>query len=161
MRKSSFLPQGISLLLILLCVSGYGTRANSGGLPQQVVRAHTVFIVNETGFNELNYTLFLELSKWGRFDIAESREKADLILRLDTGSRVRTVPEGQLPSAQDISASAEAAVPSGYTRVALLDPKTQQVLWSGLHKTEGGKVKSGHLLDELREAFRDYERGKR
>lgn len=161
MRKPSFLLREISLLLILVCVSGFGTWANSGGLPQRVVNAHTVFIVNETGFHELDYTLFLELSKWGHFDIAASREKADLILRLDTGSRVRAVPDGQLPSAQDISASTEAPVPSGYTRVALLDPKTQQVLWSGLHKTEGGKVKSGHLLDELREAFRDYEKGKR
>jgi len=27
--------------------------------------------------------------------------------------------------------------------------------------TEGSKVKNGRLLDELREAFRDYEKGKR
>ena len=160
MRKPSLLPFGISLLILLLCVPAGSARANNNELPQKVLSAHTVFIVNETGFNEFQYTLFLELSKWGRFEVAESRDKADLILRLDNGSRVRAVPEGQLPSGKDL-ASTEAAVPSGYTRVALLDPKTQQVLWSGLHKTEGGKVKSGHLLDELREAFRDYDKGKR
>jgi hypothetical protein len=48
-----------------------------------------------------------------------------------------------------------------YTRIALLEPKSGQVLWSSKHKTEGGKIKGGHLPDALREAFRDYEKGKR
>ena len=58
-------------------------------------------------------------------------------------------------------APVEDPVPPGYTRVALLEPKSGRMLWSGKHKTEGSKVKNGHLLDELREAFRDYEKGKR
>ena len=41
----------------------------------------------------------------------------------------------------------------GHTRIALVDPKSGTTLWSDLHKTEGGKVKNGHLLDGLREAF--------
>ena len=65
-----------------------------------------------------------------------------------------------MPSAND-NCGTEGAVPSGYTRIALVDPKSGQVLWSGMHKTEGSKVKSGHLLDSLRDAFRDYDRGKR
>ena len=52
-------------------------------------------------------------------------------------------------------------MPPGYTRIALLEPKSGRMLWSGKHKAEGSKVKNGHLLDELREAFRDYEKGKR
>jgi hypothetical protein len=128
-------------------------------LPQAVANAHTVYIQNETGFVELEYVTILELGKWGHFELAERREKADLILRLDTSSRVRLVPEGEfVPTAS--SAPAENPVPPGFTRISLLAPKTGQMLWSGKHKTEGGKVKNGHLLDELREAFRDYERGK-
>jgi hypothetical protein len=160
MQKNSFLEPAISLSIITLCFSGWNAWAQPSTLPEAVVNAHTVYIQNETGFTELEYTTILELNKWGHFELAESREKADLILRLDTGSRVRQIPEGEgIPTAS--SAPAENPVPPGYTRIALLELKTGRMLWSGKHKTEGGKVKSGHLLDELREAFREYEKGKR
>lgn len=159
-KKNPFPQMGIFIGILVLSTTGFPSWANSSRLPEVVVRAHTVFIENETGFTELEYATVLELSKWGHFEMAESREKADLILRLDTGSRVRAVPESEgVPSAD--RALAENPVPSGYTRIALLEPKTGQMLWSGKHKTEGAKVKSGHLLDELRDAFRDYEKGKR
>jgi hypothetical protein len=160
MRKNSFLRLGISLWIVVLCLAVLEVWGQPPALPQAVVNAHTVFILNETGFTELEYTTILELNKWGHFELAESREKADLILRLDTGTRVRLVPESEgVPVAS--SAPAEEPVPPGYTRVALLEPKSRRMLWSGKHKTEGSKVKNGHLLDELREAFRDYEKGKR
>jgi len=41
-----------------------------------------------------------------------------------------------------------------------VDPKSGATLWSDLHKTEGGKVKSGHLLDGLRQAFEEYEKNR-
>jgi hypothetical protein len=160
MRKNSFLEPGISLAVIVLWAAGLSAWAQPPVLPQAVVNAHKVYIQNETGFVELEYATILELSKWGHFELAERREKADLILRLDTGSRVRLVPEGEfVPTAS--SAPAEDPVPPGYTRISLLAPKTGQMLWSSKHKTEGAKIKNEHLLDELRDAFRDYERGKR
>jgi len=160
MRKNSFLGPGILLLIAVLCATVLNAGEQPSVLPQAVVLAHTLYIQNETGFVELEYTTILELNKWGHFELAERREKADLILRLDTGSRVRLAPEGEYVPAAN-SAPVENPVPPGYTRISLLRPKTGQTLWSGRHKTEGGKVKGGHLLDELREAFRDYERGKR
>jgi hypothetical protein len=160
MRKSSFLLTGFSFLMLVFWLAALKAEANSAGLPQALVKAHSVYIVNETGFSDLEFATILEIEKWGRFELAESHDKADLILRLDNSSHVRAVPEGQVPSAADF-ASGDNAVPVGYTRVALLDPGSNQLLWSGLHKTEGGKVKSGHLLDELRDAFRDYDKGKR
>jgi hypothetical protein len=159
MRKNSFVGPGILLLLIVLCFAVLTAWPQPPVLPQAVVNAHTVYIQNETGFVELEYATILDLSKWGHFELAERREKADLILRLDTGSRVHLVTEGEgIPAAS--SAPTENPVPPGYTRIALLASKTGQMLWSGRHKTEGSKVKGGHLLDELREAFRDYEKGK-
>jgi hypothetical protein len=69
------------------------------------------------------------------------------------------VPDGQFPSST--GPAVDASIPQGHTRVSLLDPKTNTVLWSGTHKTEGGKVKNGHLLDGLREAFDSYEKSRR
>ncbi len=160
MRKTTFGSRDILSLMIVFWLAVSIAQAKSEGFPQALLTAHSVYIENETGFTDLQYTALLEFEKWGRYGIADSRETADLIFRMDSGAHVRALPEGQLPSPAD-NASAEGAVPSGYTRIALMDPKSGHVLWSGLHKTESGKVKSGHLLDSLRDAFRDYDRGKR
>ena len=160
MRRNTLLSLGIFSLIIVFWLAPVTADANSGDLPQALLRAHTVFIENETPFTDLAYVAVLEIGKWGRYEVAESREKADLIMRLDCGARVRQLPDGELPTFGE-NTSAGSPVPNGYTRIALLDTKSGQVLWSGIHKTEGGKVKSGHLLDELRDAFRDYDRGKK
>jgi hypothetical protein len=160
MWKNSFPGLGISLPIFILCWAGWSAWAQPPVLPEAVVNAHTVSIQNDTGFIELEYATILELNKWGHFELAASRDKADLILRLDGGTRVRLVPEGSyVPAAA--SEKKESPVPPGYTRITLLQPKTGRTLWWSKHKTEGGKAKNGHLLDELREAFSDYERGKR
>jgi hypothetical protein len=148
------------LFVILLSVCVLRVAAQPANLPEAVTSAHTVFLVNETGFPELQYTAVLELNKWGHFEIAESREKADLVLSLSSGTHVRALPDGQYPRPTGLNAFTEDAVPQGHTRVALLDPKTGATLWSDLRKTEGGKVKNGHLLDGLREAFDNYEKSK-
>src|SRR5271157_2343718 len=95
MRKKTFPKAGILLWMVALFLAVLPSQANSGGLPEAVVRAHTIYIENETGFTELEYLTVLELNKWGRFEVVGTLEKADLILRLDGGSRVRAVPEGE------------------------------------------------------------------
>ena len=78
MRRNSH-ARLVSLTLVLfltLLVRPAGAGPKS--LPDAIIHAHTVFVENETGFNELQYALVLELSKWGRFELSDSREKADL-----------------------------------------------------------------------------------
>jgi hypothetical protein len=150
----------IFLLAALFCFLSVLLDAAPQPLPDAVTRAHSVFLENETGFNELQYVVVLELSKWQRFDVADSRDKADLVLLLDNGNHVRVVPDGQLPS-PSASNDVPGEIPKGHTRIALLDPKTNSLLWSDIHKTDGGKVKSGHLLDGLREAFDSYDKSHR
>jgi hypothetical protein len=161
MLRNSLTPHARFLLGLVFSFVALQAGAVPVSLPDSVARAHTVFIENETGFPELQYTAILELNKWGRFELADSREKADLIMRLENGSHVRAVPDGQFPSTGGMNAVSESEIPKGHTRIALLDPKTNSVLWSDTHKTEGGKVKNGHLLDGLREAFESYDKARR
>lgn len=149
-------------MVLAVCLSIVPLLGNAvpQSLPTAVTHAHTLFLENETGFNELQYTAILELSKWGRFDLLDSPEKAELIMRLENGNHVRVVPAGDFPSNSG-NAYADSNVPRGYTRISLIDPKSNSVLWSDVHKTEGGKVKSGHLLDGLRDAFNSYEKSRR
>ena len=148
------------LAFLLLCTVPLQAGAQRAALPQAAINARTVYIENETSVAGLEYTALLELNKWGRFGLAESREKADLILLLDSGNRVRALPEGQYPSAEGIKGAKDGPVPKGYTRISLLDPKTSTKLWSDLQKTENSNVRNGHLLDGLRKAFDDYEKSR-
>lgn len=161
MPGNSLFAQVRFLLGLFICLLAVQAAAAPKTLPDAVIRAHTVFLENDTGFHELEYSTIFELNKWGRFELAESRDKADLVLRLDNGNHVRAVPDGQFPSAGAMNALDEVEIPKGHTRISLLDPKTNAILWFDTHKTEGGKVKSGHLLDGLREAFDNYEKSRR
>jgi hypothetical protein len=129
-------------------------------LPQAVVKAQTIFLQNQTGFPELEYTAVLELNKWGRFAVVPSQDKADLVLVLSSGTHVHAVPEGQFPRSANENAFTEESIPEGHTKVSLVDPKTGATLWSDLRKTAGAKVKGGHLLDGLRQAFDEYEKSR-
>lgn len=159
MRLSEFRKSAAFLLVLIFWVMTLPAGAHPT-LPQAVTSAHTVFLDNETGFVELQYTAALELNKWGRFEIVDSREKADLVLVLSSGTHVRAIPDGQFPRTTGLNAFSEESIPQGHTKISLVDPKTGSTLWSDLHKTEGGKVKNGHLLDGLRQAFDEYDKGR-
>jgi hypothetical protein len=129
-----------ALVLIMLSFLPAQARAPHATLPQAVVDARTIYLESGTNPTGLEYTAILELDKWGQFVLVEKRDTADLIMHLANG---------------------DTSLPKGYTLISLLDPKTGNLLWSDLEKTENSKVRNGHLLDGLRKAFDEYEKGRR
>jgi hypothetical protein len=127
-------------------------------LPASVVLAKTVYVDNQTATAELQNTAYTELSKWGRLQIVDTPQKADIVLRLSNGNYVKFVPSGETPpvskpktDSQNV-ARADEAVPPGSTRISVIDPKTGKSLWSDIRKTDSAKAAT-HMLDGLREAF--------
>ena len=161
MRQNERLRKTLLAIGITVCGMAAEICAQPTPLPPVVMSAHTVYVENETGFVELQYTAVLELSKWGHFQQAESRDKADLVLLLSSGTHVHAIPDGQYPRTTGLNAFTEEAVPVGHTKVALVDPKNGSTVWSSFHRTEGPKVKGGHLLDELRQAYEETEKSKK
>ena len=133
---------GRALVLIMLSFFAAQAGAPRATLPQGVVDARTIYLESGSNPTGLEYTAILELDKWGQFVLVEKRDDADLIMCL--ANRLE-----------------DSSVPKGYTLISLLDPKTGIKLWSDLEKTENSKVRNGHLLDGLRKAFDDYEKGRR
>jgi hypothetical protein len=127
-------------------------------LPSRVLSAATVFVENQTTSAELTNTAYTELSKWGRLQVVDTAQKADIVLRLSNGNSVRFVPGGESAPAADPKAGrqnfvgADEAVPPGSTRVSVIDPKTGNSLWSDIRKTDNPKA-AMHMLDGLREAL--------
>ncbi len=66
-------------------------------LPASVVAARTVYVDNQTTTAELQNTAYTELSKWGRLQIVDTPQKADIVLRLSNGNYVKFVTGEENP----------------------------------------------------------------
>jgi hypothetical protein len=129
-------------------------------LPAIVFAGKTVFIENSTGDATLQHSVCMELTRWGRFRLAENRNNADLVLAISGPSSVRTVPasestSGYPPQARN-DTPAEPAVPAGFTRISIVDPKTGKSLWFSQAKSDLSKSRTS-FLDGLRDAIDQQE----
>jgi hypothetical protein len=151
------------VLIVSVFFTAFGSvplRSNEkrASLPSRVLSAATVFVDNQTTSAELLNTAYTELSKWGRLQIVDTAQKADIVLRLANGNYVKFVPGGDSAAPVDPKASkqsfvgADEAVPPGSTRISVIDPKTGNSIWSDIRKTDNPKAAT-HMLDGLREAF--------
>jgi hypothetical protein len=127
-------------------------------LPTSVLSARTIYVDNQTTSAELQNTAYTELAKWGRFQVVDAPQKADIVLRLSNGNYVKFVPGGENVPAHDPKVEkqnwmgADEAVPPGSTRISLIDAKSGNSLWSDIRKTDSPKAAT-HMLDGLRNAF--------
>jgi len=127
-------------------------------LPTSVLSAQTIYVDNQTTSAELQNTAHTELAKWGRFQVVEAPQKADIVLRLSNGNYVKFVPrDGNFPASNAMAGKqnwmgADEAVPPGSTRISVIDAKSGNSLWSDIRKTDSPKAAT-HMLDGLRNAF--------
>jgi hypothetical protein len=69
------------LVSCLFCASiaaaGTGKHAP---VPDVVLRAKTIYILNETGMQKIADAAYEDVQKWGRFNVVSDRQSADLII---------------------------------------------------------------------------------
>jgi len=74
----------------------------------------------------------------GPLRMAESRDKADVILTISGASSVRLVEASEISpgnlATMYADTSTEPSVPVGFTRISVVDPKTGKALWSRRRK---------------------------
>jgi len=160
---------GVSLLAI-----PQGTLAgkNAPSLPAAVFAAKTIYIDNQTTDASLQNAAYMALTKWGHFQVVESPQKADVILRLTGSSYVHSVPTDTPPDMTMASTNGHPAnnnaaaaptraallpngyepAPDGFTRLTLLDAANGATEWTDLSKTNTPQAAT-HILDGLRQAF--------
>ena len=134
-----------------------------GQVPAKVLAAKTIYVDNQTNDAELQHDAYMGLSKWGRFEIVDSPQKADLVLRLYGSSVVKFVPGGEATSTytpkpvSETSAAGEELAPPGCTRLTLMEAKSGNALWSDIRKTSNAQEKS-KLLEGLHDAVDQQEK---
>jgi hypothetical protein len=137
--------------------------ANERAVPAKVMSAKTIYVDNQTNDAELQHDAYMGLGKWGRYDIVDSPQKADLVLRLSGSSVVKFVPGGEAAGAynpklvSETFAGGEELAPPGCTRVTVIESKSGTVLWSDVRKTGNSQEKS-KLVEGLHDAVYQQEK---
>jgi hypothetical protein len=111
-------------------------------LPDKVLRAKTVFYVNDTGNSRFGDDLYRELKKWNRWQVVTDRSKADLVLVLSQRETVDGVIATGTATATGTTATGTAVaapIKSSSWFIHLIDPSNGETLWTTRH-TLGGRL---------------------
>jgi hypothetical protein len=162
-KECVFMKSLTCVLAVAALVVGSGAMQSAAkdkrpSLPMHVMSAKTVYVDNQTTTAELLNTAYTELSKWGRLQVVDAPQKADIILRLSNGNFVKFVSGDDAARSADVKPAkqnfvgADESVPPGSTRISVIDPKSGNPVWSDIRKTDSPKAAT-HMLDGFREAF--------
>jgi hypothetical protein len=152
--------------VLILSIGVLQANDKRAGVPSKILSARTIFIDNQTPDAELQLIAVMGLSKWGRYDIVDSPQKADIVLRLIGSTFVKYVPVEQMPAKYDpqpvtnTTADGEELAPAGYTRIQVVEPKSGGLLWEEIRKTGNIQEKS-RLVEGLHDAVDQQERARR
>jgi len=93
-------------------------------VPDRLIRAKTVYLVNDSGSLKAFDKFFEEMSKWGRFVVVQDKSKADVVAVLtSSGELSYTVAMG-------FGMAMSAPGGSAYIHLKIFDTKTADILWS-------------------------------
>lgn len=67
-------------LAVVLLLSSAAFAAKHAPLPDELLKAKTVYIVNETGDQDVTDGAYDGITKWGKFTIVKAKGEADLLL---------------------------------------------------------------------------------
>src|ERR1700733_5766489 len=69
------------IALILICfASTVHAKAKHAPLPDELLSAKTVYLVNDTGYQSALDTAYDQFQKWGRFTVVTKKEAADIVV---------------------------------------------------------------------------------
>ncbi|HEX2713334.1 MAG TPA: hypothetical protein VHM88_14135 [Candidatus Acidoferrales bacterium] len=109
-------------------------------LPDEIVKAKTVFYINDTGNSRFGDDLYKELKKWNRWEIVTDRTRADLILVLSQrDSVVGVISTGSTTAARTGTYATSSAtgivapIKASSWHIYIVDPTTGETLWIVSH----------------------------
>jgi hypothetical protein len=101
-------------------------------LPSRLLTAKLIYFQDETGFPAVGGDAVRELERWGRFQVVQSRDQAELVFVLSSQDESRTInPEGDRRFGPDLSFHFRFRPANAYLTVD--DAITGERLWSGRH----------------------------
>jgi hypothetical protein len=134
-RMKVHLPMSLLIFVLatVLCTSGgHAQQATADDkyapLPDQIVGAKTVFLMNETGKAKFGDAVYKQIKTWNRWQVITDKNQADLVLVVTDKGGMKSVN------------------PSFYLNVT--DPKTGGVLWTSRTTMQGKLWRSWNSVAE-------------
>lgn len=162
----------LASLLLLVAPLAAPAKTKHAPLPDLVLQAKTVYIVNLTGHAAFRDKAYDELTKWGRYKVVSKREDADLIFVLSARQYTTTMvtnsnTTGTVDESGNVnlqSHSQTSTVVHGTTFLTVADPKNGDELWSD-SKAWGSLFNGFHsatrgLINNLRKRIAEQEKQK-
>lgn len=118
-------------MIVLMSVASYAQK--HAPLPEKLISARKVYLINESGDVKVFDKLFQELQKWGRFAIVTSRADADVIAILsDRSSGSVTLGNGTIVGSGGAATGSGTyvTVPNEYMYIRIVDAENGDALWS-------------------------------
>ncbi|HUL15162.1 MAG TPA: hypothetical protein VLV88_04140 [Terriglobales bacterium] len=154
------------LIAVFVCSPSIA-RTKKAPLPEQILVAKTVYIVNQTKNAKLGETTSNELTKWGRFKIVQKPEDADLIVAVSI--RSETVPADSEGAGCDSGTTCGGFSDFGevhlqgaihFDCITISDRQTKNQLWSRSAQIRFFvRNPIGNLVKELRKEIKDQDPG--
>lgn len=126
MLKVRLAVVSFAIAMMLPLVPALQAQAPAAPLPSQILTAKKVFIANGGGgFDRLIWNgdpsrtyneFYAAIKSWGHYELVGSPAEADLVLQISLSSSPRI--------------GGEAVIPWFQARLAILDPKTNVLLWA-------------------------------
>jgi hypothetical protein len=133
----------------VLLVAALAVLAQSQGqeLAPKILSARSVYFDDQTGAPHIGERALERLKKWGRFQIVRDQKQADLIILLSAdpykggyiataGGQTGTVDRGGNIDMDPVPNFHKLA-PVRYAYLTVIDPKTDEKLWSDSHQWGG------------------------
>jgi hypothetical protein len=167
------LPFALAALLGFIVCSPVLGNTKHAPLPEELLKAKTVYIDNQSGLATLGDKAYDELSKWGRFKIVSSAKDADLVLLISAHAYVTGYSTNTTGTAQgtadasgniQLSGTSHSRTDADFARITYLtaiDPKTGNALWSDQklwgNLYTGFRSATRSLVKELRKRVEEQE----
>ena len=122
----------LGLLLALITTNARPAAQNYAPLPDRIVGAKTIYLVNDSGNMRVFDKLFKDLRNWGRFTVVTNREGADLVAVLTTRTISLSTTTGSTANPVVVAGSGEVLTD---LHLRVFDARTGEQLWTDMEVT--------------------------
>jgi hypothetical protein len=134
-------------------------------LPAKVLTAKTIYIENDSGIANMADKAYTQLKAWGKYQIVNERERADLVLVLKaTDKQVQRSGVGSAGSFNyQTGAWTQSTVPTirtrtfAFTLMALIDPASGDVAWSDQGEWTKKQSATMELIKDLQQRVEEQQ----
>lgn len=119
--------------LVMLLVAGSASAQKHAPLPDKVLQAKTVFLLNDAGDGKAADALYEAVGSWGKYKVVQDRSKADLVIVLSNKSEyayATSTGSGTRIGNQSYGTGSTVMMPARSYYLHIVDAASGESLWT-------------------------------